>query len=141
MLLIINSGTLSKSHFDDAGFDIHSNVDMTIPPFSNDSVSTGLNITLPPNSLAFGKPRSGTSFGASIETGAGVIDNGYSGEVKIKLYNHGPNPFSIKKDQRIAQLVILIRPDIEVETKDQAVYNPPKDQPRNEKGFGSTGQH
>lgn len=138
MRLTINSGTLTKSHSTDAGFDIHSAEDLTIPPFDKASVSTGLNITLPPHTLALGKPRSGSSFKNDIETGAGVIDNDYSGEVRIKLYNFGDKPFHITKGQRIAQLVILHRPDISVHTKNGAIYNAPSDTIRGEKGFGSS---
>lgn len=142
MHLTINTGTLSKAHETDAGFDIHSNQDITIPPQDKASINTGLTLTFPRFTFGFVKPRSGSSFNSHIETGAGVIDNDYIGEIRVKLYNNGDEPFHITNGQRIAQLVLLEQPRIRVRALKDAVYNAPErsDKRRTDKGFGSTGQ-
>ena len=93
----IFSGKLSKKHDGDAGQDIHSAVDFTIPPLSPASINTELRIAVPDGHVGLVWPRSGTSFGEHIETGAGCIDKDYRGEVLVKLYNHGRQEFKIKK--------------------------------------------
>lgn len=138
MLLTIKSGTMSKAHSTDAGLDIHSAENITIPPYDSASISTNLIVQLPTNSLAFAKPRSGSSFKCHIETGAGVIDETYDGEIKIKLYNNGADPFNITHNQKIAQLVILERPIVTVQTINDAIFIEPEDAPRGDNGFGST---
>ena len=140
MNLKIHSGELTKAHETDAGFDIHASEDTTIFPSDKASVPTNLTLTLPLCSVGIVKPRSGNSFGKHIETGAGVIDEDYSGELRVKLYNFGDNPFHIKKGDRIAQLCIFYRPTIRVTTSNNAIYNAPKDSKlRGDNGFGSTG--
>lgn len=139
MHLQILSGELTKSHKTDAGFDIHASDKCTIPPFSHASVSTNLSLKLPLYSIGIVKPRSGTSFKKHIETGAGVIDEDYSGEISVKLYNKGDEPFYINKGDRIAQIVFFHRPIINVSTSKGAIYNAPKpEKTRGEAGFGST---
>lgn len=69
-----------------------------------------------------------------IDTGAGVIDADYRGEIKILLFNHGEVDFAIKEGDRIAQLVLekISTPEVkEVDTLEESV--------RGSDGFGSTG--
>jgi len=146
MNLTINTGTLTKAHSTDAGFDIHASESAEIPPNTPTPVSTNLTITLPLNSVAFIKPRSGLAFKNGINTLAGVIDQDYSGEVKILLINHSSTTFNISKGDRIAQLVILPLPTISVTTLSTATYNNPDNDndnnnttTRGTNGFGSTG--
>lgn len=139
LTLTIHSGELTKAHNTDAGFDIHSSEDTVVYPESSSAISTNLTLTMPPNTIGLVKPRSGTSFANNIETGAGVIDETYSGEIKVKLYNHGDTPFRIKKGQRIAQLVMFYRPSININLQGKdAIFNEPKRKPRGDNGFGST---
>ena len=130
----IFSGKLSKKHDSDAGQDIHSAVDKVIPPRSSLSISTGLKIAVPPLCVGLVWPRSGSSFGNSIETGAGVIDQAYRGEVMVKLYNHSDKPFEIKKGDRIAQLLTI--PCV---TSQYVKISEIDETERGEDGFGSSG--
>ena len=69
-----------------------------------------------------------------IDTGAGVIDADYRGEVKVLLFNHSDVDFEVKVGDRIAQLVLerIYTPEVvEVESLDESV--------RGAGGFGSTG--
>lgn len=140
MNLTIHTGELTKSHDTDAGFDIHSTADIVLLPGSFDTIPTNLTLTLPEDSIGLVKPRSGSSFKSSIETGAGVIDQDYEGEIKVKLYNNGVDPFFINKGDRIAQIVFFYRPSIIVTTCEGAIYNSPIGLQRGIKGFGSSGK-
>jgi dUTP pyrophosphatase len=79
-------------------------------------------------------PRSGLAAKHSIDTGAGVIDADYRGEVKVILFNFSDKDFPIQQGDRIAQLIIerIYTPEIiVVEKLDESV--------RGAGGFGSTG--
>ena len=84
--------------------------------------------------VAIIKSRSGMSFKHQIETGAGVIDCDYSGEIKVILRNNGDKDYEVKSGDRIAQMLIfqVSVPDV-VEVQEL-----PKTE-RGIKGFGSTG--
>ena len=134
--LVLYSGKLSKKHKNDAGWDIHSEIDTIIYPSNSVVVKTGLKIAVPIDNVGLVKPRSGTSFGSDIETGAGVIDSDYRGEVMVKLYNHSSdNEFRIHKDDRIAQILI-----IPVDTRDYITSSEIDKTDRGKDGFGSTGK-
>ena len=133
--LVLYSGKLTKKRNSDAGFDIHSSVDAIIHPSSSVAVKTGLKIGVPIDNVGLVKPRSGTSFKNDIETGAGVIDSDYRGDVMVKLYNHNPdNEFRINKGDRIAQLLI-----IPVDTRQYIVEEVVEETERGDSGFGSSG--
>ena len=79
-------------------------------------------------------PRSGLASKNFIDTGAGVIDADYRGEVKVLLFNHAEADFEVKKGDRIAQLVLerIYTPEVlEVAELEASV--------RGAGGFGSTG--
>ena len=139
MELTINTGELTKSHSSDAGYDIHASADVTLPPRTPTSIPTNLKITLPPSTMAQVLPRSGLAFKNCIDTLAGVIDQSYTGEIKVLLINHSSTTFNISKGDRIAQLVIHTIPSLRISTNKKATYNPPSHtNPRGENGFGST---
>jgi deoxyuridine 5'-triphosphate nucleotidohydrolase len=79
-------------------------------------------------------PRSGLAWKHFIDTGAGVIDADYRGEVKVLLFNHEDSDFAVKQGDRVAQLIIerIATPEIVV-TDDLDASE------RGAGGFGSTG--
>jgi len=91
----------------DAGYDISSNENGKLYGSMSMGFSTGLYVAIPPGYVGKVVSRSGLAFKHNIEVGAGVIDSGYRGEVRILLHNFGDRPFEIKKGDRIAQLLIL----------------------------------
>ncbi len=126
----------SYAHDKDSGLDLCSCENNII--LNNDAklISTGIIIQLPPNTEAQIRPRSGLALNNNITVlnAPGTIDEGYRGEIKVLLINHGERPFEVKIGDRIAQMVIVpvLRPDIEeVEELDKTS--------RGENGFGSTG--
>lgn len=79
-------------------------------------------------------PRSGLASKHFIDTGAGVIDADYRGQVKVLLFNHAETDFEIKEGDRVAQLVLerIYTPEVvEVQELEESV--------RGAGGFGSTG--
>ena len=125
------------AHQGDAGLDVRSVEDLTIPPGKRALVKTGLVMELPSDAEAQVRPRSGLAlkFGVTVLNSPGTIDSGYRGEVGVILINHGDQPFEVRKGDRIAQIVIApcIHADIvEVESLDSSE--------RGSGGFGSTGR-
>lgn len=117
------------------GYDLYSIVDVEIPPLARGIVSTGIAATVPTGCYGRIAPRSGLAVKNGIQTGAGVIDPDYTGEVKVVLFNHDKTAFVIKPGYRVAQLVLerFETPEIE------EVQNLTETE-RGEGGFGSTGQ-
>jgi len=85
-----------------AGYDIHALSPTTIPARGKALVSTGLSFAIPPGNYGRIAPRSGLAVKNFIDTGAGVIDADYRGEVKILLFNFGDKDFEVKAHDRIA---------------------------------------
>lgn len=117
-----------------AGHDLFSNEDVTIPPWSQVSIGTGIAICPPSGSYARIAPRSSLA-AIGIMCLAGVCDADFRGEIRCVLYNSSNSPYHVKRDDRCAQLIIekIYMPDIEL------VENLPGSA-RGEGGFGSTGK-
>lgn len=79
-------------------------------------------------------PRSGLAAKHSIDTGAGVIDADYRGQVKVILFNFSDVDFAIKEGDRIAQLIIE-----RIYTPEVTVVEKLEESVRGAGGFGSTG--
>jgi dUTP pyrophosphatase len=112
------------------------NGSVTLMPSDRILIDTGLYIGIPEGYEAEIRPRSGLAhkFGITVLNAPGTIDSDYRGEIKVLLINLGREPFTIKKGDRIAQMVFkrVIRANwVEVEKLPETV--------RGEGGFGSTG--
>lgn len=97
---------ISKAHPFDAGFDIPSNETFTIPAMSSHLFSTNLFVNIPIGSYGRVASRSGLAVKHGIEVGAGVIDHGYTGEVKVLLRNFSSVDYTVTRGDKIAQLII-----------------------------------
>ena len=117
-----------------AGFDLYSNEAVTLAPGQIAPISTGIKITPPISTYARIAPRSGLSL-KGITTTAGVVDQDYTGEVKVALINQSQSPFTINIGDRIAQLVLerIAEADIQLVNSLDATA-------RGAHGFGSTGK-
>ncbi len=93
-----------------AGMDICAAVPepVVLEPGRRALVPAGFSIALPPGFEAQIRPRSGLAInhGIGLLNAPGTIDADYRGEVKIIMVNHGHEPFTIKRGERIAQMVI-----------------------------------
>ena len=99
-------------------------------------VPTGLSIALPEGFEAQVRPRSGLAakHGVTVLNSPGTIDADYRGEVAVLLINHGSAPFTIRRGERIAQMVIA--PVVQAALVPVTVLPPTE---RGAGGFGSTG--
>ncbi len=128
----------------DAGLDLSSRIDVTLEPAGGRFVvPTGIAIALPEGHAGFVLPRSGTAArnGITIVNTPGLIDSGYRGEVLVTLINTDPTqPFVISRGDRIAQLVVLPVPTVEVLVVDTLPPSPGGDEARGSGGHGSSGR-
>ena len=118
---------------EDIGYDIYSAEEITIPARGSAGVHTGIAIEFVPTAGGVVKTRSGMAK-KRLLCNAGVIDAGYRGEVIVLMENLGDAPYTIRKGDKIAQLLehpFLAGEVLEGELSDAA---------RGAKGFGSSGQ-
>lgn len=135
-LLLDNSAKLPEfAHDDDAGFDIFSNENITIPKGKIYGVSTGVSSEIPKGCYVSIRDKSGLAINDGIHVMGGVIDAGYRGEWKVILINLGKKSFKVEKGNKIAQGILeeLVKTKI---TKTTIL----KSSKRGKGGFGSTGK-
>jgi len=126
---------------DAAGLDLLAAVPADAPiilhPGKYALVPTGLIIALPQGFEAQVRPRSGLAarHGVTVLNAPGTVDADYRGEVGVLLINHGDAPFTIRRGERIAQMVIA--PVAQAELAVVAQLSPTD---RGGGGFGSTGR-
>jgi dUTP pyrophosphatase len=134
LLRLSSEATLpTRAHPNDAGLDLYSLEDVLLEPGKGKVTKTGIAIALPSGYVGLVADRSSLAK-RGIKTAGGVIDEGYRGEIHIVLWNISVDPISLRKGERIAQLLILpvITPAVvEVKSLDETL--------RGEKGFGSSG--
>jgi dUTP pyrophosphatase len=109
---------------------------LVLAPGDRALVPTGFAMELPDKHEAQVRPRSGLALkhGVTLLNSPGTIDSDYRGEVMILLVNHGTEPFTVRRGDRIAQLVVS--PVSHVLMEAVARLRPTK---RGPSGFGSTG--
>lgn len=126
----------SRAHPDDVGWDLVTSVDVQLGPGERSAVPTGVAVAIPPGHAGLVLPRSGHArrHGIGVVNGPGLIDPGYRGEISVLLINHGSEPVTFARGERIAQLVIVGVPAVtwrEASSLD--------DTERGAGGFGSSG--
>ncbi|MBI2877273.1 MAG: dUTP diphosphatase [Candidatus Tectomicrobia bacterium] len=93
-----------------AGMDLHAAVtgEEVLSPGEWKQISCGIAIALPPGYEAQVRPRSGLALqhGITLLNSPGTIDADYRGTIGVILINHGPQPFTLRRGDRIAQLVV-----------------------------------
>ena len=123
-----------RAHDLDAGYDLRTPYNYAIQPRSFGTIDTGVHVQIPEGYVGFLKSKSGLNVKHSI-TGEGVIDAGYTGPIKVKLYNSSENRYRFNKGDKIIQLVILPIFTPELELVDDL-----EETERGDAGFGSTGR-
>ncbi len=100
-----------------AGLDICAAADVELAPGDIAVVPCGFAMALPARHEAQVRPRSGlaSKYGITLVNSPGTIDSDYRGEVKVPLINLGRKTFRIERGMRIAQMVIMPLPRVEVE--------------------------
>lgn len=98
----------TRAHPTDAGLDLYSTRDYLIKSGRAIVVDTGIHIKLPRGHYGEIRSRSGLMFKHNIVAGDGTIDEGYTGSLKVKLFNfNSATDYRIRRGDRIAQLVIV----------------------------------
>ena len=122
------------AHQTDGGFDLYARDTQIVCTKESATFDTGVHIELPPNTVGFLKSKSGLNVNHDI-IGEGVIDEGYTGSIKVKLYNLGGYDYKIEEGNKIIQLVILPVKKPDLELVDELWEGE-----RGSSGFGSTGK-
>lgn len=141
----------TRAHETDAGLDLYSMESNVIFPrhmvlFDNgvasasvsancgETFDTGVHIAFDRGTYGKIESKSGLNVNHSVVSCGGVIDEGYTGSIKVKLYNFGTKPYHVHAGDKIAQLIIMpyLTPELElVDDLDETE--------RGDSGFGSTG--
>lgn len=122
----------TRAHGTDAGADLRSPIDAVVPAMGSRVIDTGVHIQLPHGYVGMLKSKSGMNVKHDI-TSEGVIDEGYTGPIKVKLYNHSEKDYVIERGDKITQLVILPCEYVKFDLVDYL-----EDSERGGEGFGST---
>jgi dUTP pyrophosphatase len=126
----------SGAYAGDAGLDLAACERVELGPGERAVVPTGIAVAIPPGYAGFVQPRSGLAarHGIAIVNSPGLIDSGYRGEVQVVLLNTDPaERFVAEAGERIAQLVVLAVPAVEVVPVDEL-----PESERGARGFGSS---
>lgn len=120
----------------DAGLDLAACERVELGPGQRALVGTGLAVAIPEGYAGFVQPRSGLAarHGLSVVNSPGLVDSGYRGELRVVLLNtDASEPFVVEAGMRIAQLVILPVPELELVEVDELPGSE-----RGVRGFGSS---
>lgn len=126
----------TRAYAGDAGLDLAACERVELPPGGRATVGTGLAVAIPEGYAGFVQPRSGLAerHGITIVNAPGLVDAGYRGELRVVLLNTDRlERFLVEPGMRIAQLVILPVPELEL-----AVVDELPESERGVRGFGST---
>jgi dUTP pyrophosphatase len=126
----------TRAYAGDAGFDLAACERVELGPGERALVPTGLAVAIPEGYAGYVQPRSGlaSKHGISIVNTPGLVDSGYRGELKVNLVNTDrETAFVVEPGMRIAQLVILELPEVELVEVDELPASE-----RGVRGFGSS---
>jgi len=123
----------------DSGFDLHSTINTTIPPFGRLLVPTGLKFNIPDGTEIQVRPKSGLALkkGLTVLNTPGTIDSGYDGEIMVIMFNTTNDEVKINIGDKIAQAVLC--PVVNGKWVDLIKADSINDKERGANGFGSTG--
>lgn len=124
----------TRAHGTDAGLDLYANADADIIPYGTAVFHTGVHVELPKGTAGLIVSKSGLNINYDISS-RGLIDEGYQGEIVVKLYNHSGDTFHVVEGMKISQLVVIPV----LYEKLELVDDFDKVTDRGESGFGSTG--
>ena len=126
--------TPTRAHKDDAGLDLYSPISCIVKAKNSMVIDTGVHVELSKGTAGFLKSKSGLNINYGI-TSDGVVDVGYTGSIKVKLYNHSDKDYAIVRGDKITQLVV-----VKIETPKLEIVEDLEDTERGSNGFGSTGK-
>jgi dUTP pyrophosphatase len=129
----------SYNYPSDSGFDFYSTIEVEIPPFGRHLIPTGLSFRFDEGYEIQVRTKSGLAInqGIMVLNSPGTVDQGYSGEIKVPIFNANPHPIIIKKGMKIAQGVLC--PVVNGKNVEFINVDELEETDRGDNGFGSTG--
>lgn len=124
----------TKAHSTDAGLDLRTPKQVVVLPNDSAIIDTGVHIAIPEGYAGILVSKSGLNTNYSM-TSTGLIDSGYTGSIRVKIYNHGKHPYLFERGDKVSQLVIIPVMDMLLERVDELEATP-----RGNNGFGSSGR-
>lgn len=124
----------SRGHRTDAGLDLRTPKAVTVPAYGSAVIDTGVHVELPHGCAGLLVSKSGLNVMGDI-TSTGLIDEGYTGSIVAKLYNHGGEDHEFEAGDKITQLVVI--PVAYEPVQRVSGFNQTE---RGDNGFGSTGR-
>jgi dUTP pyrophosphatase len=125
-----------RAYSGDAGLDLAACERVELGPGERATVPTGLAVAIPEGFAGFVQPRSGLAarHGLTVVNSPGLVDSGYRGELRVVLLNtDAREPFVVEPGMRIAQLVVLPVPELELVEVEEL-----PESERGVSGFGSS---
>jgi len=134
-----NDKELKYNYLSDSGFDLYSNEEIIIPPFGRALIPTGVYFDLPQDFEIQVRSKSGLAInqGLMVLNSPGTVDEGYTGEIKVIIFNTNQSEFKIEKGMKVAQAVVARC--VTGRWVNLVEVNQIKEKDRGENGFGSTG--
>jgi dUTP diphosphatase len=126
----------TRAYSGDAGLDLAACERVELGPGERATVGTGLAVAIPEGYAGFVQPRSGLAarHGITIVNTPGLVDSGYRGELRVILLNTDMSePFVVEPGMRIAQLVVMPVPELDLVEVDEL-----PESERGVRGFGSS---
>ena len=124
----------SRGHDTDAGMDLRTPVAVTVPAHDSVVVDTKTHVELPQGCGGLIVSKSGLNVKHGI-TSAGLVDEGYTGSIRVRLYNHSDEAYTFKPGDKVTQLVVFPVVYVPLEVVDSIDGGE-----RGDDGFGSTGR-
>lgn len=137
MRVVLDEGAFEpvRAHKTDAGLDLRTPEDFIIRAHDHYVIDTGVHIEFPKGTFGQLFSKSGLNVHNSIVSLGGTIDEGFTGNITVKLYNEGDEEYHFRAGDKIVQLVIMPYFTPEIEYVDKL-----DDTDRGDKGFGSSGR-
>lgn len=124
----------SRAHATDAGLDIRAAKYGYVEADSSKVFETGVHVELPQGYAGLLVSKSGLNVNHCI-TSTGLIDEGFTGEIKVRLYNHSNKDYIVEPGDKITQLAVIPVEYVDIEIVDEITASE-----RGDSGYGSTGR-
>ena len=136
MRVVLDEGAFipERAYSTDAGMDLRTPVEVTVPAHGSATIDTGVHMAIEPGWFGKLESKSGLNVKHDIVSLGGVVDASYRGSIHAKLYNMGNEPYHFERGDKIVQIVIQPCGLCGVEVVDEL-----DDTERGTGGFGSTG--
>lgn len=129
----------SYNYPSDSGFDLYSVEEITLEPFGRAAVPTGLKFSFNEGYEIQVRTKSGLALnqGLLVANSPGTVDQGYTGEIKVIVFNANPTKFTISKGMKVAQAILC--PVKNGKFVNLLSVDKIGEKDRGDNGFGSTG--